>query len=64
MLKCRDVTRLLSEAQERELGMGERLALRAHTLMCSGCRNFGAQLKLLRSAARAYAKGAGERKHD
>ncbi len=60
MLNCRKATRLLSEAQERPLKLGEKLSLKMHVLMCSGCRNFGEQIKVLRRIARAYAEGADE----
>lgn len=55
MLKCKEVTRLLSESQDRELPA----ALRLHLLSCRGCRNYKAQLNLLREACRSYAELAG-----
>jgi len=55
MLNCKEVTHLLSEAQDRKLGLGERLPLRLHLAMCQGCRNYGRQLDLLREATRGYA---------
>lgn len=58
MLNCRDATRLLSEAQEHPLPWQEKLALQVHLMMCSGCRNFGRQMLVLRDIARACAKGA------
>lgn len=57
MMNCMEATRLLSEAQERKLSLRERMPLKLHTSMCSGCRNFSRQVPLLRQAARAYAKG-------
>lgn len=57
MLNCREVTQLFSEAQERKLGLKEKLSLQVHTMMCSGCRNFGSQMQILRQIARTYAKG-------
>lgn len=58
MLKCRAATRLLSEALERKLSLGERLNLGIHTIECQNCRNFGRQIKAMRSLSRAYAEGA------
>lgn len=55
MLACEEATRLLSEAQDRRLGRGERTVLRMHTWICSGCRNFGDQLGFIRQAARGFA---------
>lgn len=56
MLNCHDATQLMSEAQERPLKFGEKMALRFHVGMCSGCRNFGKQMGTIRSIARAYVK--------
>jgi|CXWL01.1.fsa_nt_gi hypothetical protein len=61
MLNCQEVTRLLSQAQEQKLGLQERLPLQMHLMMCSGCRNFGKQMDVLRQLARAYVRGADER---
>jgi len=57
MMNCRQATRLLSDAQEHGLSLKNRLALRMHMMMCSGCRNFAAQMETLRGLARTYAKG-------
>ena len=51
MIPCDEATRLLSEAQDRSLGAGERTVLRMHTWLCSGCRQFGAQVGFIRQAA-------------
>ena len=61
MLNCQEVTRLFSESQERSLSLKERMALKMHVMMCSGCRNFGQQMHTLRHVARAYVKGDNER---
>lgn len=60
MLNCYQATRLLSEAQEHPLSLRERLSLKMHVMMCSGCRNFGEQMHVLRRITRAYAEGADE----
>ena len=59
MLSCHESTRLLSQAQERRLTLGERAALRVHLAICVGCRNFSRQVDILRRVSRAYAQGAG-----
>tara|TARA_R110002167_G_scaffold28883_1_gene96607 strand:+ start:161 stop:412 length:252 start_codon:yes stop_codon:yes gene_type:complete len=56
MMNCKQATRLLSDAQERPLSWSERLAVKLHISMCSGCRNFASQMPSLRQIARAYAK--------
>ncbi|HVE08341.1 MAG TPA: zf-HC2 domain-containing protein [Paraburkholderia sp.] len=53
MGKCKDITRLLSDALERPLSAGEWLAVGVHLPTCSGCRNFRKHIGLLRAASRA-----------
>ena len=57
MLSCHEATRLMSEAQDRPLAMGERLVLRTHVLICKGCRNFEENLQSLRVIARTFVRG-------
>lgn len=64
MLNCHDATRLMSEAQERPLKIGERLSLKFHVSMCAGCRNFGKQMGTIREIARAYVKRPDDNKQD
>ena len=54
MLSCKEVTRRLSAAQDRELSLAERLQLKMHLAMCGGCRNFSRQMDLLRDACKRY----------
>jgi hypothetical protein len=55
MLSCEQATRLMSDAGERRLGIGQRVRLQLHWRICSGCRNFARQLEGLRSAMQRYA---------
>lgn len=59
MLTCKETSLLLSQAQERSLSRTERLALRLHLLLCKGCRNFRAQLDVLRIAIRRFRDDGG-----
>ena len=52
MLSCKEVTRLVSQGEDRGLAFGERVALRLHFAICQGCRNVNRQLKFLRRAMR------------
>lgn len=52
MLSCKEATRLLSEAQDRPLGLAEKLQLEMHLTLCRGCRNFRRQMDFLRAACR------------
>lgn len=53
-LTCREVSVLMSLAQDREIGFLERLQLEAHVKLCEGCRNFQRQLDFLRRAIRRH----------
>jgi hypothetical protein len=54
MLTCKEVSVLLSQAQDRRLGWREKLALVLHLKLCEGCANFRQQLDFIRAAARRY----------
>lgn len=56
-MNCKNATRLISESQDRALSASEKLTLRVHLLMCSGCRNFNRQVPFLSQVMRAYAQG-------
>lgn len=60
MLNCQQATRLISESQERPLSLPEKLTLKTHLMMCSGCKNFSLQVPFLSKAMRAYADGKDE----
>lgn len=51
-LSCKEATRLMSAAQDRELSIGERAALKVHLAVCKGCRIFDDQMHFLRRALR------------
>ncbi|MEF7614061.1 zf-HC2 domain-containing protein [Aquincola sp. MAHUQ-54] len=56
---CRDVTRLVLAGEDRALGVGERLGIRLHMLVCRACPRFAAQVAVMREATarwRAYAE--------
>lgn len=50
---CREVTRWASDAMDRPLPLGTRLALRVHVLICTWCRRYLRQLVFLRQAVRS-----------
>jgi hypothetical protein len=52
MLRCREVSKLVSESMERELPWRQRLQVAMHLAMCRMCAGFARQLRLLRRAAR------------
>ena len=50
LLACREVTQLVSQGLDRELPLGERLAVRLHFMVCKHCRNVSRQMAFLRRA--------------
>ena len=54
MLSCKEVTRLLSQAQDRPLTLGERVKLGLHLLACTACTRFSRQLAFMRTALSRY----------
>ena len=60
MRSCKEVSRLVSEGLDRDLGFGERVALRVHFLMCKGCRNFEGQMTMLRKVLRDLSQSEDE----
>lgn len=52
MLRCNEVTRLVSDLQDRPASPREQIALRFHLIMCEGCRNFERQMAILRESVR------------
>ena len=57
MKNCREITRLFSERLERPLGLGERMHLKFHSMMCTGCKNFGEHMLNMRDMTQQFAKG-------
>lgn len=60
MRNCRKITRLCSDALERELTLRERVTLSTHLTICVACRNFRTHLAFLREAMHRYAEGQGD----
>jgi predicted anti-sigma-YlaC factor YlaD len=60
-MNCHEVTELISQSLDRALTLRERVTLGIHQTMCSGCRNFEKQLKMLREICRAYSSEEDER---
>ena len=54
MLSCKEVTHLLSEAQEHKLSIAARLRLKMHLAICEGCANYRHQMDFIRRACRSY----------
>jgi predicted anti-sigma-YlaC factor YlaD len=55
-ISCKEASRLVSQSQDRQLSLGEQVALRVHLAICRGCRAFSAQVAFLRRAVRRLAE--------
>ncbi|MDI1245849.1 MAG: zf-HC2 domain-containing protein [Rhodoferax sp.] len=64
MMNCENITRLISESQDRTLSLTEKINLKMHVVMCAGCKNFSLQVPFLSQAMKAYAKGYDEVQDD
>jgi hypothetical protein len=54
LLSCKDVSHLLSQAEERPMTRWERVRVRWHLAVCAMCRAFERQLAFMREAMRRY----------
>ena len=52
MMTCKQATHLISAGQDRQLRRAERILLRIHLALCSGCSRYDRQLHLIRAACR------------
>lgn len=50
MLKCKDVSQLVSRSLDNKLSLKERVGLQLHLLMCKYCKRFSQQLKKINVA--------------
>jgi hypothetical protein len=55
-LHCETASELASQEMDEPLGLADRLALRAHVLICRSCRRFQRQLRWIRLAARSHVR--------
>lgn len=54
MLRCREITKLVSESMDRELPWRNRMAVWMHLAMCRLCAGFARHVKLLRTAVHEH----------
>jgi len=52
MLTCKHTSHLISESQERQLSLKEKISLRVHVWMCRNCRRFEQQIVTMRNVMR------------
>jgi len=54
IISCKDASRFISQAQDRDLSPFGRWKLRMHLKVCDKCRRFEAQILFLRKALRGW----------
>lgn len=61
---CKQAHQKLSENLDRQLNLIERTQLKMHLSMCRSCSNFGTQMRTIRLAMQAMAKGKSSDHHE
>ncbi|MDY7576635.1 zf-HC2 domain-containing protein [Actimicrobium sp. CCI2.3] len=51
---CSEVHRLVSEGQDRNLSVIEKIRVRLHLAVCDACTTFNSQMRFLRHAMRKF----------
>ncbi len=54
MMDCKQATRLMSQAQDRTLTFRERVNLKLHLLLCTGCKNYNKQMDFIRKTIQQF----------
>ncbi len=52
MLRCREISKLVSESMDRDLPLGTRMQVWMHLAMCRMCASFARQTRAVRNALR------------
>ncbi|MDX2507391.1 MAG: zf-HC2 domain-containing protein [Gammaproteobacteria bacterium] len=50
MLKCKQATELISQSLDRDLTLHQRIQLKFHLFICTGCTNCNKQIALIHKA--------------
>lgn len=53
---CKEVTHLVLQAEDRQLPLADRIAVRLHMAACHACPRFLKQVRLMRSATDRWRK--------
>jgi hypothetical protein len=56
IIRCKEVSRLVSQQQDAELTLWQRVTLRLHLSVCDACARFERQIRFLRTAMRRYSE--------
>ncbi len=53
-LSCREASEIISRRHDQPLTAGETLWLKLHLFICTGCRNFQNNTRLIQAALKRY----------
>ena len=56
-MNCLKVTKLISDAQERQLSFIEKVGMQAHLITCPHCRNFKRNSEQISKMMKKFANG-------
>ncbi|HEY7945773.1 MAG: zf-HC2 domain-containing protein [Burkholderiales bacterium] len=56
LTNCKEASRLMSQAQEKPLSLGDSVRLRLHLHWCDVCRRVQRQFRFLRTAMHRYSE--------
>jgi hypothetical protein len=54
LTRCKDISHLVSQRQDRDLTTFERIKVEWHLAVCSACMAFEKQMRFMREAMRRY----------
>ncbi|WP_439241023.1 zf-HC2 domain-containing protein [Lonepinella sp. BR2474] len=54
-MNCLQATKLISDAQERELNFNEKIGVKTHVMFCPHCRKFQAQCAKMHDLMKQFA---------
>lgn len=54
MVNCKQAAQMMSQSQDRKLSLKERIHLKFHLLMCSGCKNYNKQMGFIRKTMEQF----------
>lgn len=57
MLNCKEATALMSMGMDEKLSLSQKLGLRLHLLICTGCQNCRKQMAFLREGCLKFMDG-------
>jgi hypothetical protein len=54
LISCKDASRLISQLQDADLPLRQRVRVRVHLLFCDACTRFERHLEILHAAMQRY----------